>query len=422
MSLSKETRNEFLSEGAVTTKGDVKKDGYWRKFKDGVSYFNTKTEVAMRLAAFNEVRTNLIEDYKKENNNATPGEDAMERINTIAAGQSRAYTDFAQKGTYLPKWNMPYLNSSVQAFAAGIEYTVNNTASLAFKFAQMGVGGFAYQLGIMSAMAMFGGGGMDDVSEYEKDRNILIPLFFTKGKDKFGNERNIWHFKKIRVNPLIVPFWIATRKSAELAYNALHGIEKKPMTAGEMVDGTVDALNEAIPIALPLPGISEDKFGQRVGQILSRKVLAGAAYKYITGYDPYRGRDLRSYDDINGMLSAEGLDNKNVPYMYKFLGKTIGVSPIRTQAAAESFITSPTTNIMTGVAYSVASDLANVISPAATKTERGEYSIADPTKALSALGKKSFTQSNPDLQYNNEMNEKYKKQALLLKKLIQKID
>lgn len=421
MSLSKEMKTEFTSEGSVTLHGDPKKKTFTRKFKDGISYFNAKTEVAMRLAAFNEVRNNMLEDYVKENNNKKPSENEMYKINTIAAAQSRAYTDFAQKGTYLPKWNMPYLNSSVQAFAATLEYASSNPKAIAFKFAQMGSAGFAYQLGIMSAMALFGAGGMDDVTEYEKDRNILIPLFYTVGKDKFGNPKNIWHFKKIRVNPSIVPFWIATRKSAELAFNSINGIEKKPLTAGEIADGTIDAMNEALPLAIPMVGFSEPKFTQRIGQVLSRKLLMSAMYKGIFGVDTYRDRDLRSYDDIQGILSAEGIDNKNVPYIYKFLGKTIGVSPIRTQAVAETFITSASTNIITGLAYSASSDLANAIIPAGTETERGEYRFFDKggvpnlDKIGTALGKKSFTKSNPDLEYNTEMNEKYKMQSQLLK-------
>jgi hypothetical protein len=421
MSLSKEMKSEFTSEGSVTLHGDPKKKGSWRKFKDGVSYFNTKTEVAMRLAAFNEVRNNMLEDYAKENGKQKPSENEMYKINTIAAAQSRAYTDFAQKGTYLPKWNMAYLNSSVQAFAATLEYAVDNPKALAFKFAQMGAAGFSFQLGIMSAMALFGAGGMDDVTEYEKDRNILIPLFFTVGKDKFGNPKNIWHFKKIRVNPTIVPFWIAIRKSAELAFNSINGIEKKPLTAGQMIDGTIDAMNEALPLAIPMVGFAEPKMTQRIGQLLSRKLMISAIYKAEFGVDVYRDRDLRSYDDIQGVLSAEGIDNKNVPYIYKAIGKTVGLSPLRTQAFTETFITSPTTNILTGIAYSASSDLANAIIPAATETERGEYRFFDKAgipnldKIGTALGKKSFTKSNPDLQYNTEMNDKYKMQAQLLK-------
>jgi hypothetical protein len=409
ISLSKEMKEEFTSEGAVTLYNDPKKKTRFRKFKEGISYFNAKTEVAMRLAAFNEVRNNMLDEYAKTNK-SKPSENEMYKINTIAAAQSRAYTDFAQKGTYLPSWNMAYLNSSVQAFASVIEYAANNPAALTFKFAQMGAGGFAYQLGMMSALALFGAGGMDDVTEYEKDRNILVPLFFTKGKDKYGNPKNIWHFKKIRVNPSIVPFWIATRKSAELAFNALHGIEKKPMTTGQMIDGTVDALNEALPLPIPIATTGEG-MSRRVGQVISRKLLLSAVYKGMYGIDAYRGKDVRSYDDIQGVLSAEGLDNKNVPYIYKFVGKTVGLSPVRTQAVAETFITSPTTNILTGVAYGLSSDIANAIIPAQTKTERGEYMVSNLPKAFSILTKKSFTQSNPDYQINTETQEKYKKQV-----------
>lgn len=416
LSTSSETRKMYKETGEVGPMEEIKPDGKLKKAAKYISRWNLKTEVAMRLAAFTEVQSNLNKDFEKENNRK-PNEREQYEIDIIAVAQARAYTDFAEKGTYTPKLNMPYLTSSISAFSSAMEYVSGNKKQFAFKVAQVATSGFVGQLAAMSVMGLFGDPeDWDNVKDYDKDRNILIPYAFKTVKDKFGNDKLQWFFIPIRVNPTIAPVWVASRKAAEETYYKMHGIERKETSGLDKVDAVISTINTALPVAIPI-GTSLEKVKQSAGLTISRKLLLAASFKTIVGYDPYRGQDLLSYEDKQGETGAEGLENKNVEYVYKAIGKTTGLSPVRTKAFVETFTTG--SHPLVQAAYTITSEVAAIAMNEKSPTIRGEKTLTNIPVILKGLvGNKVAITSDVDYSYNKELQDKYKESNELSKKYL----
>jgi len=131
-----------------------------------------------------------------------------------------------------------------------------------------------------------------------------------------------------------------------------------------------------------------------------------AAFKTVTGYDPYRGQDLLSYEDRQGETGAEGLENKNVPYVYKAIGKT-GLSPVRTQAFVETFTTG--NHPLIQATYGITSDIAAAMTQEKSPTIRGEKSVTNIPVMLKGLtGNRVSISSDVNYSYNKELQAKYK--------------
>lgn len=405
LSTSSETRKMYKETGEIGPMEQMQPDGKLKRAAKMLTKFNLKTEVAMRLAAFSEVQNNLTKDFEKENGRK-PNEREQYEIDTIAVAQARAYTDFAEKGTYTPKLNMPYLTSSISAFSSAMEYVADNPRQFAWKATQIAASGFVGQLAAMSLMGLVGDPeDWDNVKDYDKDRNILIPFSYSTVKDKFGKDKIQWNFIPIRVNPTIAPVWIASRKAAEATYYSLHGIEQKATSGLDKVDTFIDAMNVAIPVALPV-GTSLEKTKQRAGLTISRKLWMAAAFKTITGYDPYRGQDMLTYEDKQGETGAEGLESKNVPYVYKAIGKT-GLSPVRTQAFVETFTTG--NHMLIQSVYAITSDVAAAMTQEKSPTIRGEKSVTNIPMMLKGLtGNRISVSSDVNYSYNKDLQAKYK--------------
>jgi hypothetical protein len=416
LSTSAETRKMYKETGEVGPMEQIQPDGKLKKAAKYISKLNLKTEVAMRLAAFTEVQSNLNKDFEKENNRK-PNEREQYEIDTIAVAQARAYTDFAEKGTYTPKLNMPYLTSSISAFSSAMEYVSGNKKQFAFKVAQIASSGFVGQLAAMSVMGLFGDPeDWDNVKDYDKDRNILIPYAYSTVKDKFGNDKLKWFFIPIRVNPTIAPVWIASRKAAEETYYKMHGIERKETSGLDKLDAAISAINTALPVAIPI-GTSLEKVKQNAGLTISRKLWLAAAFKAIVGYDPYRGQDLLSYEDRQGETGAEGLENKNVEYVYKAIGKMTGLSPVRTKAFVETFTTG--SHPLVQSAYVITSEVAAIAMNEKSPTIRGDKTLTNiPVMLKGLVGNKVAITSDVDYSYNKELQAKYKESNDLSKKYL----
>ena len=268
----------------------------------------------------------------------------------------------------------------------------------------------------MSVMGLFGDPeDWDNVKDYDKDRNILIPYAFKTVKDKFGNDKLQWFFIPIRVNPTIAPVWVASRKAAEETYYKMHGIERKETSGLDKIDTFISVINTALPVAIPI-GTSLEKVKQSAGLTISRKLLAAAAFKTIVGYDPYRGQDLLSYEDKQGETGAEGLENKNVEYIYKAIGKT-GLSPVRTKAFVETFTTG--SHPVVQAAYAITSEVAAMAMNEKSPTIRGDKTLTNiPVMLKGLVGNKIAITSDVDYSYNKELQAKYKESNELSRKYL----
>ena len=420
-SLSSETRSAIKEGGEINL---FEEETKLQKVKDFTKYWiqraNTKFELGMRLAAFEEVRVNLMQEFK-DKNNRVPNEREQYEIDTIAVAQARAYTDFAQKGTVTPRLNWPYLTSSISAFGAAMEYAGNNKKQFAFKIAQLASTGVVVQLASLAIMGMVGDPeDWENVKDYDKNKNILIPIKYSIEKDKYGEEKGRWAFIPIRVNPTLISTWVASRKAAEAIYYNLMGIKKKESTALEKVDEFIDATNESLPLPIPVP-TSKDKFVNRLGLFVSKDLIISASFKGFTAYDPYRGEDLRTYEDKRGELGAEGLANKNVEYVYKAIGEKTGfVSPVRAKAVVETFTTS--SHSFVKLAYAITSEVAAAMTGEKNPTIRGESgftSIPMISKLVkNVAGRRVLITSDVNYSANKEIQENYNKAEELSRKYL----
>jgi hypothetical protein len=397
MSTMKEQRQRTIELSLF--EGDKNKKGEWikSKFKAFNSKMNEGTEIAMRLAAYDQAKNNLINKFKEDNNGANPSESDMTKIQEIAAAQSRAYTDFAQRGTQIPNLNIAYLNSAIQASGVALEYISDNPAKFANKASQLVIGKFLGTIAIMALM----GDAYDELDEYRKDLYSFMFAFDTKIKDDKGNP--IFVTADIKNNPQLVPILGVSREAAEMTMKYLRGDEQKDYTAGGTVNRTIELLNHALFGIVPNV-TSIEALTKSSAQILAKNTLLNAGIKAFFGYDAFRGREIEKAKDADVSPYMRGQDDKSIPYFYKAMAMSMAnntsvnqVSPAKMQAVAETFITSPSTTPWVGLLYGVLSDVANLIIPAKSQAQKGEYSIADGgNKLLKSLTKKFATYTDAE--------------------------
>jgi hypothetical protein len=421
MSTMKEQRQRSINIALVN--GEENKKGQWLKTKAKavLSYMNEKTELAMRLAAYDQSKKNLIKKFQDENGGANPNESDILKIQEIAAAQSRAYTDFAQRGTSLPNLNIAYLNSSIQAAGAAVEYIADNKGQTAAKLSQLVVGKF---LGTMAIMAIMGDA-YDELDEYRKDLYSFLFAFDTKIKDANGNP--IFVTADVKNNPTLVPFLGVTRTFAEMTMRQLQGKEQKDIPAA---DRFFDLLNVASPI--PIPNVTSiEGIKNAIPKIISKHVLANAVIKGAMNYDSFRDKQIESDRDQELSPYMRGQDDPNIPYFYKAMARSMSnntsqnqVSPKKMQAVAETFITAPSTNILIGLGYGVLSEIANKIIPAKSEGEFGESGLSG-SKLLKTVTKRfaTFTDAEKaEFRRNEELYKMSKEESMKYNDVDKSID
>ena len=423
MSTMKEQRQRSIK--VALNEGDKNTRGEMIKKKASAFFFglNERTELAMRLAAYDQAKNNLVKKFKEENGTA-PSETDMLKIQEIAASQARGYTDFAQRGTDLPNLNIAYLNSSIQAAGSALEYSVDNPGKIASKLSQLAIGKFAGTIAIMALM----GDAYDDLDEYTKDLYSFLYAFDTGLKD--GNGKPVMVTADVKNNPSLVPFMGVTRTFAEMTMRHLQGKEQKEITA----QGSADRFFELANIASPVPIInatSIEGFKEGGLKLITKHTLINAAVKAY-GYDAFKGKNVVSVADESLSPYMQGMNDKNVPYFYKAIARSMAnntsanqISPAKMQAVAETFITSPATNGFVGIAYGILSSVANAVVPAESETQRGDYAIGDASRVIKSVTKRfaSFTDSEKtEFRKNEELYKMSKEEAMRFNDIDRNID
>lgn len=423
MSSMKEQRKRTieiaLNEGERNEKWQMVK----KKANSVLFGLNERTELAMRLAAYDQAKNNLVKKFKEENG-SNPSESDMLKIQEIAASQARGYTDFAQRGTDLPNLNIAYLNSSIQAAGSALEYSVDNPAKIASKLSQLAIGKFAGTIALMALM----GDAYDDLDEYTKDLYSFLYAFDTKLKD--ANGKPIMVTATVKNNPSLVPFMGVTRTFAEMTMRHLQGKEQNEITAQGSADRFFELVNVASPV--PIPNITSiEGFGKGVTKLVTKHTVVNAFVRAY-GYDAFRDKNVVSIADESLSPYMQGMNDKNVAYFYKAIAKSMAnnssdnqLSPAKLQAFAETFITSPSTNGFVAIAYGVLSSAANAIVPAQSQAERGDYSISDPSKVIKSATKRfaSFTDSEKtEFRNNEELYKRSKEESMRYNDIDRNID
>jgi hypothetical protein len=263
------------------------------------------------------------------------------------------------------------------------------------------------------------GDAYDDLDEYRKDMYSFLFSFDTGKKD--ANGKPVFVTADIRNNPTLTPALGVTRRLAERTMRALEGKEQEDVSFLGTADEGIKLINQALPI--PIPNItSVDEFKKSGLQLLTKHIVFNAGIKGLMGYDAFRKRDIISKKDEGLSPYMQGQDDSNIAYFYKATAMSMSnlssknqISPATMQAVAETFITSPKTNILVSLAYGVLSDAANAIIPAKTESQRGDYTFWDKSKVLKSITSRvaTFTDSEKaEFRKNEELYIRSKEESM----------
>lgn len=303
-----------------------------------LQYTGEKTELGMRLASYKQVKDKLTRERKQGKNEYTDDE-----IKAIAVAKARKTMDFNQGGTQakqLDRW-IPYLNAAIQGFRISRQYIAKNPGKFLTKISQV-------SLAVMG-LVMYNLSAGDDEDDYDNIPDYIKDNYFVfmlPGKDKDGNPR----FIRLRKTQSLVPFLTAAELAGRALYYGAKG-EKDPLMTDDKIERTWNSLQDALPL-----GLTVEENLSKLPPTLS------AAYKYYSNYDVYR-RSLISPADEFGKISPseEGRYDKNIPLLYKAIGQVTGASPRRLRASVETITTSPRTNAVVAIAYSIGDFVTNML-------------------------------------------------------------
>jgi hypothetical protein len=344
-----------------------------------MSYIGETSEVAMRLAVYDKVKSNLISEFKKENG-VDPTTEQLDDMMWEAAREARELIDFNQGGSWAKEVDvvMPYLNASLQGFRKPIEYAKNNPLAFANSYLQLTVmGAGVATMSIAYAMAAFGGDdeeekkkkvrkALDSISDHEKATYHII---FTGKMDKDG-ELEYYRIKKLPISS------IATTWAEQIMYKHLLDAEFDEVT-----------FEESISKSTPLT----------ISDLMSKNPVIAGLLTYKYNEDTFTGEKVfRGPKDKEILATAEGINDPKVEGFYKVIAPALGLSPARTKAAVEKIITNQSTNPTINAFYAAMNGIFD-----GNTTFAKEFMEAG-TKMKEAAGKKV-------MRYTNESVIKYKK-------------
>lgn len=342
-----------------TTKKVLKKAGH------ALQYTGEKTELGMRLASFKQVKEKLTRERKQGKNEYTD-----DQIKAIAVAKARKTMDFNQGGVSakkLDRW-VPYLNAAIQGFRISREYIAKNPGKFMEKMGQVSLavmGLVMYNLSIGDDEDDY-----DNIPDYIKDNYFVILLPF---KDENGHRK----YLRIRKTQSMVPFLTVAEMAGRALYYGAKG-EKDPLATEDKIKRTWDSVQDALPLALNI----KDNLTKLPPTVVG-------AYKYYTNYDLFRRMMVSPANEFGKISpSEEGRYDERVPLFYKAIGQGLNASPRRMQAAVETITTSPRTNGVVAVAYSIGDFVTNMLYQPG-KEEKSIYN-GNVLEALTGIGKSSL--------------------------------
>ena len=334
-----------------------------------LGYTGNVTELAMRLATVEQVVSKLSKDRSKGKNNYSDAE-----INQMAVSKARAVMDFSQGGIRTKKLDMfvPYLNAAVQAFRVTREYlsTPKGRANFANKWSQasIGIAMITFYNLMMSESDEEDDTLYDDIPDYIKDNYFVFILPFQK-RDADGKVKYV----RIRKSPNVAPFLNLSEAIARATYYSMKGIDDP--RKGVSTVSQFKRAQEQIATMLPFAPSG-------YGLVSKLPPTVQAAVKYVANYDPFRQMNIVPENEFKKVSEGkEGAYDERVPVFLKAIGEATGLSPKRSQAVIESFVTSPSTNFIVGGAYSILDKGANLI---------GDYEGAKQSRYTNGFVKSIF--------------------------------
>lgn len=339
-------QGQTLFASSVDKKNSSKFNAIAKKTGKALGYTGNITELAMRLATVEQVESKLKTERKAGGNSYSD-----EEISVISVGKARATMDFAQGGLTtkkLDQW-IPYFNAATQGFRVSRKYlsTPEGKRNFVNKWAQASVGVAMITFVNLMMNDDDDDNWLDDVPDYIKDNYFVFKNPFSE-KDENGAVKYI----RIRKAPQLVPFLNLSEAIAEATYYSMFPEKdhRAAKTLRERFERAFDGVEAAVPFIPNKTALSK------------LPPTAVGAIKYITNFDPFRQMNITSENEI-GKIQAkdEGSRDERVPIFLKAFGEVTGASPKRAQAALESVVTSPSTNVMVSLAYSLLDASTNAI-------------------------------------------------------------
>jgi hypothetical protein len=354
-----------------------------------MSFLGETSEVAMRLAVYEKMKSNLVSEFKKENG-VDPNAQQMDDIMWEAAREARELIDFNQGGSWAKEADvvMPYLNAALQGFRKPIEYAKKNPVGFASSYIQLaGMGASIAAMSLAAAMNAMPSDdddeekkkkirkALDSISDHEKASYHII---FTGKVDKNGE------LEYIRIKKLPVAS-VATTYAEQMMYKYL-------------VDYKFDeaTFDQTIEKSLPFS----------ISELESKNPVVSGYLTYKYNEDTFTGEKVfRGPKDKVILETAEGVNNPKIEAFYKSVAPVFGLSPARSKAFVEKIITNQSTNPTINIFYAAANGIFGKDTQFGT-----EFSTA-MEKMKEAAGKKL-------IRYTNENVLKYKKEDELEKEKV----
>lgn len=360
-----------------------------------VGSFSENSELGMRLAVYEKVKDESKEKRKEAQKNMDSLEDEIEaieskdkmnssdkkRLNELkdqlqfglmsdseikayAAYKARATIDFSKGGVLAKNIDgyVPYFNASLQALSVAGSYAAENPAKLMEK-----VGKAGFSLAVLTfvgrVLAEFGGWDDDDEDAIPPDERKNYFTFRLPWEDEDGNKE----YFRIRKNPQLSPFLMPFETLGNAVYMAMKGKSNKEIS--DFVDKRMamglNQVLEATMIGDAMMQVNEETLDVEVslmGAAQYTPTLLKAFFQYQTGFDFFREKPVSPYksqvDRGDISIGYEGRADANVQDFYKrwtehTLGTPMEMSPARVKNFTETIITSPSTNLLVALGYSI---------------------------------------------------------------------
>jgi hypothetical protein len=306
-----------------------------------MSFLGETSEVAMRLAVYEKMKSNLVSEFKKENG-VDPNAQQMDDIMWEAAREARELIDFNQGGSWAKEADvvMPYLNAALQGFRKPLDYAKKNPVGFASSYIQLaGMGASIAAMSLAAAMNAMPSDdddeekkkkirkALDSISDHEKASYHII---FTGKVDKNGE------LEYIRIKKLPVAS-VATTLAEQMMYKYLVGYEFDEAT-----------FNQTIEKSLPLS----------ISELESKNPVVAGYLTYKYNEDTFTGEKVfRGPKDKVILETAEGVNDPKIEAFYKTVAPALGLSPARSKAFVEKIITNQSTNPTINIFYAAANGI-----------------------------------------------------------------
>lgn len=323
------------------------------------------SEVGFRVAVFKRAIDNEIKEIQKKNPNVKSISDLPQNeqdyVYDNAVRQARDLMDFNQGGIWAKNAEaiIPYFNAGVQGTRVVMQQFKRKPYETTMKVLQTSVMGVSAIIGIgMVAMSKIRDDEDDDesttlkyldfletLSPYQKANFFNIPT----GYDK---EKKTYTMLSIAKSQGLTPMFTLTEDLIENTMRASENKKQKDWTTiyknvGFAFNNNVDPTGFS---GIFTSGEGVRDIPEAGGKIIAKNPAIKSMLTYLTGYDFFFEQPLQGTTN-NTVHKFEGANSSKVEEFYKQLGLKSGLSPVRTKAMVESFVTSPTTNPFVGMMY-----------------------------------------------------------------------